>query len=126
MRENEKRTKKLARNLRSRMTGAERTLWSKLRRDGLQGLRFRRQHPIGPYIADFACAPVKLVIEVDGGSHATNAGVRRDLNRTKYLEQRGWRVLRVWNDDIRNNLDGVMRAIRQECADAVRFEETTP
>jgi very-short-patch-repair endonuclease len=70
-----------------------------LRKDQLMGLHFRKQHPVGPYIADFACAKARLIVEVDGETHWTVEQRRRDARRTAFLEQDGWTVLRVWNDE---------------------------
>jgi very-short-patch-repair endonuclease len=94
--------------LRINMTDAERRLWSALRSRRLQGFKFRRQHPIGPFIADFACVEHQLVIEADGGQHADNES---DFRRTAWIEARGWRVLRFWNNDILANPEGVQDAI---------------
>ena len=111
MREGEYRVHVKARRLRAQMSRAEALLWSYLRRRGLNGARFRRQHPIGPYIADFACIAAKLVVEVDGATHWTPEQLEHDARRTKYLESNNWRVLRVINTDVYDNLDGVWRAI---------------
>ena len=97
-----------ARVLRRRMTDAERRLWRVLRYRQLLGCRFRRQHPIGPYIADFACLERGLVIEVDGGQHAASSA---DPTRDAFLRRQGFRVLRVWNLDVLQNIDGVCAAI---------------
>jgi len=113
MRENRKRSTRQAKSLRRRMTKAEIGLWSRLRRKGL-GMRFRRQHPIGPYIVDFACAPLRLVIEVDGGTHFTIAQRARDDRRTAFLEAEGWRVLRFRNLDVYDSLDDVVERIAAE------------
>jgi very-short-patch-repair endonuclease len=79
----------LARRLRLTPTDAEIRLWSRLRRRQLQGFRFRRQHPLGPYVVDFFCAAAKLVIEVDGGQHAEDSAIR-----TRWIEAQGYRVVR--------------------------------
>src|SRR5579864_8634919 len=89
-----------ARDLRQDATAAERRLWSALRDRRLRGYRFRRQHPIGNCIVDFACTQHRLIIEADGGQHADNENDRR---RTAWLESEGWRVLRFWNNDILAN-----------------------
>lgn len=89
-----------ARELRRNMTDAERVLWSVLRRKQLSGFRFRRQVQIGPYIADFVCPKMRLVIEVDGGQHSQEENALHDYLRTKFLEAHGYRVFRVWNDDV--------------------------
>jgi very-short-patch-repair endonuclease len=98
-----------ARNLRRNVTDAERRLWSRLRRNQLNGHHFRRQVPIGRYVADFVCAQKKLIIEVDGGQHAVQKAA--DEIRTRYLEDRGYRVLRFWNNDVLGNTDGVVETI---------------
>lgn len=98
------------------MTKAEVILWVSLRKRAMNGARFRRQHPIGPYIADFTCPASKLVIEVDGVTHSTPEELAYDARRTKYLEQQGWTVIRVTNTDIYENMDGVWRAIRARLA----------
>jgi len=102
--------RRTARELRVTMTGAERRLWSVLRGRRLQGYKFRRQHPFGPFILDFACVERQLVIEADGGQHADNEA---DDRRTAWLEKRGWRVLRFWNNDVLANTEGVQEAILQ-------------
>jgi very-short-patch-repair endonuclease len=90
------------------MTDAERKLWSALRDRQLDGAKFRRQQPIGPFVADFVCQERRLIIEADGGQHAESAN---DARRTKFLESKGYRVLRFWNNDILRNLDGVAQVI---------------
>ena len=98
----------LKRRLRSNMTGPEAQLWSRLRARQLQGLKFRRQHGIGPYIVDFYCPEQSLVIEVDGDSHADANQILKDRQREQYLQSLGLRVIRYINDDILKNLDGVL------------------
>ena len=97
-----------ARHLRMMQTEAEARLWSRLRNRMLGGFKFRRQVPIGPYIADFLCAERMLIVEADGGQHADNAA---DLCRTRFLEERGYRVIRFWNPDVLSNTDGVLEMI---------------
>ena len=104
------RTLTIARKLRAEMTDAERKLWSLLRRKQLAGFRFRRQVPLGPFVADFACYSARLVIEVDGGQHGVR--VDHDERRTKWLEQFGWRVLRFWNEDVLREPENVIEMIR--------------
>ncbi|QSX78538.1 endonuclease domain-containing protein [Agrilutibacter solisilvae] len=104
------RTTQNARALRRLMTDAERRLWRVLRHRQVQGCRFRRQHPIGPYIADFACLERGLVIEVDGSQHAVST---TDPTRDAYLRRHGYRVLRVWNHDVLQNIEGVCQVIAQ-------------
>ena len=87
-----------ARELRSNMTDAERLLWRALRNKQINAHRFRRQHPIGPYIADFACIEAKLVIELDGGQHQTQETY--DGQRSEFLRAQGWRELRFWNNEV--------------------------
>ena len=100
-----------ARALRARPTDAERKLWGVLRNKQLAGCRFRRQTPIGSFIADFVCFERKLVVEVDGGQHATDRD--REAARTAWLESQGFRVLRFCNNDVLGNTDGVAQAIRR-------------
>lgn len=99
-----------ARNLRSNQTDAEKHLWSFLRNRRLQGHKFYRQYPIFPYFVDFLCRDKKLVIEIDGGQHSDN---QKDLNRTKYLEEKGYNVVRFWNNEVLNNTEGVLIQILQ-------------
>ena len=101
-----------ARRLRGDMTVSELRLWTRLRGEQIDGYRFRRQVPIGPYIVDFACPRLKLIVEVDGGQHAV--GAERDGERTSWLESRGYRVLRFWNNDVLDELEGVVETIRSE------------
>ena len=100
-------TIQFARVLRQNPTDAERRLWRHLRRKGLSGLRFRRQAPIGPYIADFYFAAQSLVIEIDGGQHCASADAARDA----WLARHGYRVLRFWNNDVLSNTEAVLAAI---------------
>lgn len=97
-----------ARRLRKSATDAEQSLWYALRDLNLQ-FKIRRQHPIGPYIADLAIPAHKLVIEIDGGQHA--ASLDSDTERTRQLNARGYRVIRFWNNDVLGNLDGVIETI---------------
>ncbi|WP_147653599.1 DUF559 domain-containing protein [Vulcaniibacterium gelatinicum] len=102
------RKRDVARGLRRAMTDAERSLWRHLRQRQVLGHKFRRQHPIGPCIADFVCLEATLVVEVDGGQHMGSDGDRR---RDAHLRKRGFRVLRFWNDEVLGNADGVWWAI---------------
>jgi len=90
------------------MTGAETRLWSRLRMKQFQGLKFRRQHGIGPYIVDFYCAERSVVIEVDGDTHASEAQVMKDRERDQYLHSLGLQVIRNTNDDVLNSTEGVL------------------
>jgi very-short-patch-repair endonuclease len=98
-----------ARRLRKNLTDAERRLWSKLRRRQLDGFRFRRQVPLGPYFVDFLCIEERLIIEVDGGQHAVEQAA--DAKRTAWLKGEGFRVVRFWNNDVLANADGVIEII---------------
>jgi very-short-patch-repair endonuclease len=114
-----------ARSLRQNMTKAEVILWMHLRKRAMKGARFRRQHPIGPYIADFACPNSKLVVEVGGATHSSEQ-LAYDTRRTKYLESEGWTVLRVTNTDIYENIDGVWRSIAARLAPPPRYARDLP
>jgi very-short-patch-repair endonuclease len=92
------------------MTNAEVLLWLRLRQKPLD-LRFRRQHPIGPYIADFACPMRRLVVELDGAAHSTNEEIARDAARGAFLKFRGWRILRFQNQDVYDHIEDVMETI---------------
>lgn len=100
-----------ARELRGNPTDAESKLWLRLRRKQVDGHRFRRQVPLGPYVVDFACFDARLIIEVDGGQH-TEETAERDATRTAWLEGQGFRVLRFWNNEVLGNIDGVIETIR--------------
>lgn len=108
------------------MTKAEVILWMNLRKRSLNGARFRRQHPVGPYIADFACIGSKLIIEVDGATHSTPDELAYDAQRTKYLESEGWTVIRVTNTDIYENIDGVWCLIAAKLAPPSRSARHLP
>ncbi len=101
----------LAKDLRKDATEPERKLWSFLRGKQMAHLRFRRQQPVRPYIVDFYCSAMKLVIELDGSQHSTNEAVAYDAARTKWLEERGYRVLRIANVDLLKNKQGALDAI---------------
>ena len=98
-----------ARLLRRDQTEAEKRLWGRLRSKRLIKFRFRRQFPIGNFIADFACPQTKLVIELDGGHHLDQAA--RDEWRTKLIEQRGFFVMRFWDNEVLTDIDGVVERI---------------
>ncbi len=102
-----------ARQLRREMTFAEVLLWNRLRAGQLDEMRFRRQHPVGPYIADFYCAKAKLVIEIDGMSHEDRAAY--DDDRTRFLAAAGLRVVRFTDDEVLQDLNRVVQAIACEC-----------
>lgn len=98
-----------ARKLRQTQTDVERRLWSRLRSRSLTGHKFRRQHPIGPYVADFACIERMLIVELDGDQHGEK--IEHDQQRTAYLVEQGFFVLRFWNNEINHNLEGVLETI---------------
>ncbi len=106
------RSRDRARRLRRQSTDAEEALWWKLRDRRLAGVRFRRQAPIGSYIADFASHERKLIVELDGGQHADRRAY--DARRTRWLESRGYRVLRFWNDDVLLRMPSVLEVIARE------------
>ena len=98
-----------ARRLRRALTDAERLLWSRLRGRALRGWKLRRQHPVGAYVADFACLEARLVVELDGGQHGSE--VAYDEARTRKLAKAGFRVPRFWNNDVLANIEGVLQTI---------------
>ncbi|MGJ5206704.1 endonuclease domain-containing protein [Bradyrhizobium sp. HKCCYLR20261] len=100
-----------ARRLRVNQTNAETVLWNKIRNRQLDGHKFVRQLPIGGYICDFVCRERCLIIEVDGGQHS---GSTRDAVRDRRLSEEGYRVLRIWNNDVLGNIEGVLAIIQQE------------
>ena len=99
--------------LRNHQTDCEALLWRHLRRNNF-GVKFRRQHPVGGFVLDFYCPESKLAIELDGGQHAEPAERVRDRERTRKLEKRGIRVMRVWNSEVVENLEGVLEKIYME------------
>jgi len=98
-----------ARQLRRQPTDAERLLWSRLRNRAVDGAKFRRQTPLGPFIVDFFCAEARLVVEMDGGQHAESVA---DALRDAWLGANGCAVARYWNNEVLGNIDGVMQDIR--------------
>jgi len=100
-------TVKRAKRLRQTMTETEQLLWYHLRSNRMGGAKFRRQHPIPPYIVDFCCIEQKLVIELDGSQHTTEV----DAQRTRALEARGWRVVRYWNHEVLTQTEAVLSDI---------------
>ena len=100
-----------ARTLRREMTEAEMRLWQTLRLRQTEGYRFRRQVPIGRFIADFVCHAARLIVEIDGGQHDLLS--EEEVNRTQFLEGQGYRVLRFWNNEVLNNPEGVRSAIAE-------------
>jgi adenine-specific DNA-methyltransferase len=104
---------RLARPLRKRPVPAEALLWKALQNRALGEFKFRRQHPIGPYIADFACIDCKIAVELDGDSHLGRTAI--DQKRREALEAEGWCVMRFWNSDIYDEFESVKEAIYRMC-----------
>ncbi len=100
----------IAKALRKRLTDTERLLWRHLRAKQLEGLKFRRQEPIGRYIVDFVCHEKRIVIEVDGSQHTIEKN--KDAERDKWLNEQGYKVLRFWNNEVLTNIEGVLQTIR--------------
>ena len=100
-------TRQHARDLRQSETDAERKLWYQLRAGRLNGMKFRRQHPVPPYIVDFYCEAMQLVVELDGSQH----NVEFDRERTRFLEMRGLKILRYWDNEVLEQMGAVLEAI---------------
>ena len=109
-----KRLTPVARNLRRRSTDAENRLWYYLRGRRFEGAKFIRQFPIGGFVADFTCRELHIAIELDGGQHSPEA----DAPRTRVIEAFGYRLIRVWNNDVLENTEGVLKIIRTELLNA--------
>jgi very-short-patch-repair endonuclease len=105
--------KNLARELRQNETETEQIIWSWLRSRQLKGVKFRRQQPIGDYIVDFVSFNKRLIIEIDGGQHSETQIKEKDDNRTKWLESQGFKVIRFWNNDVKDNPEGVFIRITE-------------
>ena len=103
----------LAKTLRKRSTDAELILWQRLKARRLEGIKFRRQQPIEDFIVDFLSFEKRIIIELDGGQHAEDR--QKDRERDKLLTKAGFKVLRFWNNEIFENLDGVLERIQQAC-----------
>ncbi|PKN39326.1 MAG: DNA (cytosine-5-)-methyltransferase [Deltaproteobacteria bacterium HGW-Deltaproteobacteria-2] len=103
----------LGKVLRKRPTDAEKLLWKQLRLKQIEGFKFRRQQPIDNYIVDFVCFEKRIVIEVDGGQHATQS--EDDIARDTYLRRQEFKVLRFWNNEVLQNINGVLEVIRESC-----------
>jgi very-short-patch-repair endonuclease len=112
------------------MTDVERKLWDCLRGCQLETYKFRRQHPIGPYVLDFFCEQVGLAIELDGDQHGDPVNVRKDTVRTGWLNAHGVRVIRFWNADLRSDinpaLDIILDALRAPALPQPRFRRVPP
>ena len=102
---------KLAKILRKNSTIYENKLWYLLRNRQFHNLKFKRQFPIGKYIVDFICHEKMLIIEIDGGQHNEDNNIEKDIERTKYIESLGFKVIRFWNNDISENIEGVLNKI---------------
>ncbi len=113
MRGYDKQTLARAKLLRRDLTDSEKKLWRLLRSSQINGAKFRRQQPIGRFIADFACHDARLIVEADGGQHAN---VAADERRSDFLRSTGYRVLRFWNNDILGNPEGVLQVIVEALA----------
>ena len=103
----------IARKLRKEATIQERRLWNLLKNRQLCGFRFKRQSPIGEYIVDFVCPEKKLVIEIDGGQHNNPETIEYDEKRTTFLHSKGYTVIRFWNNEVYENIDGVIGKIKE-------------
>ena len=100
----------IAKSLRKRLTNTERLLWKHLRAKQIEGLKFRRQEPIGKYIVDFVCHEKRIVIEVDGSQHSIDKAI--DKERDEWLKEHGYEVMRFWNNEVLENIEGVLEVIR--------------
>jgi very-short-patch-repair endonuclease len=116
-------TVEIARRLRRQQTDAERNLWFKLRGYRLAGLKFRRQMSLNGFVVDFCCPSVKLIVELDGGQHVQQR--EQDARRTKDLEDSGYFVLRFWNNEVLQNIDGVLEEIMRRASQQM-FEPPHP
>lgn len=104
----------LARALRKNSTTQERILWKIFRNHNFYGYEIRRQSPIGKYIVDFVCRDKKIIIEIDGGQHNETQNIIYDNLRTKYLESKGYKIIRFWNNEIDKNIEGVYLKLKKE------------
>ncbi|MGB7344125.1 MAG: DUF559 domain-containing protein [Pirellulaceae bacterium] len=114
---------KRAKSLRALQTESEGLLWSVLRKSQLCKMKFRRQHPIGPYFADFACFSQRLVVEIDGGYH--DLIQEEDLRRQRYLVAQGWQVIRFTNEEVRRDVESVLVAIASHVGVDYSFHKRT-
>jgi len=104
---------RFVRRLRDRQTDAEKALWMRLRSRQLEGVKFRRQQPIGSYVVDFVSFDRKLIVEIDGGQHNEGKTKERDEERSAWLKERGYRMVRFWNNDVLTNMEGVLERVRE-------------
>ena len=120
MTQNDDKRTQLARRLRRQETPSEQLLWAALRARQLCKLKFRRQHTIGPFFADFACCSEKVIVEIDGGYHDLIG--EQDVDRQTWLEEAGWRVVRCSAEDVMKNLDSVLSMIARWCGREMEFD----
>jgi very-short-patch-repair endonuclease len=106
------RAREQAKALRREMTEAEKKIWFRLRSRQTEGYRFRRQVPLGRFIADFVCHEAKLIVEIDGGQHEPLS--EQEMNRTRFLEGQGYRILRFWNNEVLQNPEAVQAVIARD------------
>jgi len=111
-----------ARSLRTNATPAERVLWQQLRLLKLEGRHFRRQVPIAGYVVDFACHKPKLIVELDGSQHAEQSAIVRDERRSREIAAQGYAVMRFWNNEVFESLEGVVDLIRNALGLPTAFE----
>jgi len=111
LRKAEEKSQPFARILRRKMTKTEVVLWNHLRTANRHGYHFRRQHPVGPYIVDFAHLKGKLIVEIDGDTHGTVSGAGHDVRRDAYLKSRGWSVMRMFNLDVHADVHRIVEII---------------
>ena len=116
--------KQFARNLRKSSTNAELRLWHHLKKRNLGGYKFRRQHPIPPYVVDLVCLEKKLIVELDGGQHAEET--QRDAARTAILESKGYRVIRFWNNDVLTHTEVVLEEVLRRLDSAQETPHPNP
>jgi very-short-patch-repair endonuclease len=107
------RLREFARDLRQTATDAEQHLWFRLRNRQFENCKFRRQHPVAGYVLDFACEELRLGIELDGSQHMTATAQRYDTARSERLQSHGWTILRFWNNDVFEQMEGVLTVIAE-------------
>lgn len=105
--------KHLSRNLRKNQTPQETKLWALLRNKRFHNLKFKRQYPIGNYIVDFICIEKRIIIELDGGQHNFSENIEKDNIRSEYFVQRDFKVIRFWNNEVDNNIEGVYQKLEE-------------
>ncbi len=106
----------MAKDLRKRSTYTEQVLWKYLRAKHFEGLKFRRQQPIGSYIVDFVCIEKKIIVELDGGQHALPEEMQNDRKRDQWFEGQGYKVLRFWDNEVLSDIHGVLEVIWTNCS----------